>query len=100
MNFNSDGVTYPKLKVVHYRVYCLEVLQNMYCQLSKKDRNSLDNLLEPYGKLDLIQELDSGLLPEHELPLTLKNKSPNMLEKLILSATGTPWDMPSFFRSK
>jgi len=88
------GVTYRNLKVLRYRVYCLEVLQREYAGLSASDRSTVDELLAPYGALELIEGLDSGLMAEHELPLRPGRIQPSRFQRLKLGLRGTPWDMP------
>ena len=90
----AHGVVYERLKVVRYRVYCLEVLQNEYLGLEEGDRRRVDELLRPYGALELIEGLDSGLLEEHLLPLRPERPQPSRLQRLKLALLGTPWDMP------
>jgi glutathione S-transferase len=90
----AHGVTYKQLKVVHYRVYCLELLQAEYRGLAEADRKAVDELLHPYGRLELIEGLDSGLMEEHQLPLRTGREQPSRLQRLKLALTGTPWDMP------
>ena len=90
----AHGVTYENLKVVHYRVYCLEVLQNEYRNLNEPDRRTVDDLLRPYGAIELIEGLDSGLMEEFELPLRPDRVQPSRLQRFKLALMGTPWDMP------
>ena len=90
----AHGVTYENLKVVHYRVYCLEVLQNEYRNLNEPDRRTVDDLLRPYGAIELIEGLDSGLMEEFELPLRSDRVQPSRLQRFKLALIGTPWDMP------
>ena len=87
-------MTYENLKVLRYRVYCLEVLQNEYRSLSEPNRKAVDGLLRPYGTLDLIDPLDSGLMEEHQLPLRPGRTQPSRLQRFKLGLMGTPWDMP------
>jgi glutathione S-transferase len=94
MDHDAHGVTYRGLKVTQYRVFCLEVLQNEYRNLSPDDRASVDEILAPHGRLDLIEGLDSGLMEEHRLPLRPERSQPTRLQRLKLAFTGTPWDMP------
>ena len=72
----------------------LEVLQSEYRRLSEADRNAVDEWLGPYGRLELIEGLDSALVEEHRLPLRTGRKQPSRLQRLKLALTGTPWDMP------
>lgn len=90
----AHGVTYRRLKVVHYRVYCLEVLQNEYRSLNEPNRRAVDGILRPYGSLDVIDHLDSGLMQEHQLPLRPDRAQPSKLQRFKLGLRGTPWDMP------
>ncbi len=94
LDHEAHGVTYEKLKVVRYRVYCLEVLQNEYRSLNKPNRTAVDELLRPYGTLELIEQLDSGLIEEHRLPLRPGRRQPTKLQRFRLGLMGTPWDMP------
>lgn len=94
MDFANEDVSFSNLKVVHYRVYCLEVLQDLYCSLNKSDRLRVDTLLAPYGRLVLMEGLDSGLKEDYQLPLDSEARPVNLLQKLSLMATGTPWDKP------
>ena len=89
-----NGVVFRDLKVVHYRVFCLELLQRAYAELPQPARTHVDETLAPYGKLPMIDGLDSGLMEEHELPLKDKNRDVSFGKKLLLMVTGTPWDMP------
>jgi len=79
---------------VHYRVFCLELLQNQYLGLGAEPRSTVDALLAPYGRLELIDGLDSGLMEEHELPLAPERPQLSRLQRFQLALTGTPWDMP------
>jgi hypothetical protein len=75
-------------------VFCLELLQNEYQRLKPADRGAVDQLLAPYGQLELIEGLDSGLMEEHELPLRPGRPQPSRFQRFKLALTGTPWDMP------
>jgi len=94
VDHHAHGVIYPKLKVTHYRVYCLEVLQNEYEALSDSDQKTVDDMLAPYGELELLPDLRSGLIKEHELPLGSTRRQPSRLQRFLLGLTGTPGDMP------
>ncbi len=94
LDHEAHGVTYRNLKVVHYRVYCLEVLQHEYRNLSEPNRKAVHDLLKPYGTLEMIDGLDSGLMREHELPLRPDRAQPTRFQRLKLGLMGTPWDMP------
>jgi hypothetical protein len=75
-------------------VYCLEVLQAEYRRLAEPDRNAVDELLRLDAGLELIEDLDSGLMEEHRLPLRTGREQPSGLQRLKLALMGTPWDMP------
>lgn len=94
MEFSTDEVEFSNLKVVHYRVYCLEVLQDLYRSLSKADRLRVDTLLAPYGQLVMMEGIDSGLREDYHLPIDGEARPVKLLQKLSLMATGTPWDKP------
>lgn len=93
LDHDADGVRFRNLKVVRYRVYCLEVLQNEYLRLDASARASVDALLAPHGTLELLDGVDSGLLEEHRLPLDARPAF-STWQKARLAVTGTPWDMP------
>ena len=94
VDHHAHGVTYPKLRVTHYRVYCLELLQNEYEALSDSDRKAVDKTLTPFGKLELLPGLHSGLMKEHNFPFRPTRPQPSRLQRFMLGLTGTPWDMP------
>jgi glutathione S-transferase len=94
LDHHAHGVVYRNLKVVHYRVYCLQVLQDAYRSLEPPNRQAVDALLRPYGSLELIDGLDSCLMEEHELPLRPDRPQPTKLQRVKLALMGTPWDMP------
>lgn len=89
----TDAVTFANLKVVHYRVWCLEVLQNQYRALTAEQRDAVDAALAPYGQLQLV-DVDSGLASEYQLPLSSARSRPSRWQRMKLFITGTPWDMP------
>lgn len=94
LDHRAHGVVYRHLRVVHYRVFCLQVLQDAYRGLAPPNREAVDALLRPYGRLELIEGLDSGLIEEHELPLRPERPQPSRLQRIKLALMGTPWDMP------
>lgn len=94
LDHEAHGVVYRNLKVVHYRVYCLQVLQDEVRRLEGPKREAVEALLQPYGRLELIDGLDSGLMEEHRLPLTPGREQPSKLQSIMLALTGTPRDMP------
>ncbi|MEM7136180.1 MAG: glutathione S-transferase N-terminal domain-containing protein [Myxococcota bacterium] len=95
VDHDAHGVTYRGLRVLRYRVYCLEVLQQEYATLNSADRQQVDRLFAPYGALTPIEGVESGLMEEHELPLRPDRPQPSALRRFVLGLTGTPWDMPA-----
>jgi hypothetical protein len=96
-DFETQGVTYPALPVVHYRVWCREELQRGFLGLSGSAKEQVKDLLIPYGGLDLLFEdgtVQSGLAQEFILPLEQKKRPLGLLHTLKLRLTGTPWDLP------
>lgn len=99
-DFNAPEVTYPELKTLHYRVYCLEDLQNHFLALDDRQKESVRAIFEGVGGLDLGPKVVSGLAHEFEFPLRPARRPPGRLEKFLLMARGTPWDMPRRFGSE
>ena len=95
VDHDAHGVTYRNLKVVRYRVFCLELLQGLYAALNDADRARVDALFSSYGELELIDGLDSGLADDYALPLSEHRPKLTGLTKFLLGLTGTPWDMPN-----
>jgi len=93
-------VTYPKLKTVHYRVYCLEMLQKRFNALSSKDKERVHSIFSRFGSFDLGENVNSGLTKEFTFPIKAATEELKPLEKLLLTATGTPWDMPKWLKPK
>jgi glutathione S-transferase len=94
VDHQAHGVTYRGLRVTHYRVYCLEVLQRELAALDPTSRAEVERILRPYGALEPIPGLSSGLMKEHELPLPRSRHQASRIKTLLLGLTGTPWDMP------
>lgn len=92
-----NGVTFTKLPVIHYRVYCLEVLEKLYRDLDEESRQNVDLLFQSYGELGLGSEegksLCSGLYQEPQLPLAKRSRKISVFEKLSIMTLGTPWDI-------
>lgn len=95
MDLVTPKVTFKNLRVTHYRVYCLEVLQNEYAALPESARQEVNALLSPYGELNLLNGLESGLKDDFELPLKGKKLAVSFWKKLKLLALGTPNDKPA-----
>lgn len=98
LDFQTPEVTFRNLKVVHYRVYCLEMLQREYHALSRAQQAKVQKLLSPYGDFDVGGPVDSGLRHEFVLPLPPKPANPSAIERLLLTMTGTPWDLPGWLK--
>jgi glutathione S-transferase len=94
VDHQAHGVTYRRLKVMRYRVYCLEVLQQLYAALSGEARAQVDALFAPFGGLEQRPVIESGLVEEHELPLRTGRPTIRGWRRLWLGLAGTPWDMP------
>lgn len=90
--YESTKVTLHNIPVVHYRVYCLEMLENQYQSLDTDTRACVDKLFAPYGALTLGSKTHSGLIEEYQLPLRPRGQT-GFLENLSVFFFGTPWDM-------
>lgn len=92
-----QGVMFKKLPVIHYRVYCLEVLEKLYSALDDGSRQQISELFEPFGDLGLEvkegNERVSGLYQEAQLPLPKRTREISLFEKLSIMSLGTPWDL-------
>jgi len=97
-DFEVNGVTLPKLPVIQYRVYCLELLEIQYKLLEPDAKCKVDEIFKPYGSLMLNTGICSGLAMEYQLPLSKRSEPIGWLEKLTIMLAGTPWDMPKHFR--
>jgi hypothetical protein len=96
-DFETQGVRYPNLPVVHYRVWCREELQQHYEGLTEGVKEEVRKRLDPGGGMDALfadGRVDSGLSEEFVLPLEGKERPLGIVDKLKLRLTGTPWDMP------
>lgn len=90
----TPEVTYPQLKTLHYRVYCLEMLQQRFNALKAQDKKSVENIFSTSGTFDLGEPVDSGMTDEFRFPIQPATEKLTAFDRLILTATGTPWDMP------
>jgi len=97
-DYDVHNTTLPNLPVIHYRVYCLEVLEKLYNLLDQDTRNKVDNIFKPYGSLELNTDISSGLDSEYQLPLAKRSKPVGWVEKITIMLSGTPWDTPQRFR--
>lgn len=101
--FKADGIEYPNLTTVQYRVYCREALQNAYAALNAKAQKTVNNWLATAGGLDALHAdgvIDSGLQDEQQLPLQPRQKKIGRIERLTVRLTGTPWDLPRPFQTQ
>jgi len=96
----TPDVVYPKLKTVHYRVYCLEKLQGHFSELSESNKQAVERIFAEHGHFDLGDKVESGLIREFELPIEASKTKPSTMEKWLLTATGTPWDLPKWIKSR
>ncbi len=95
-NFETQGVTYPALPVVHYRVWCREELQRWFQQSPEGAKNEVKDHLSQLGGLDALFEdgtITSNLANEFILPLEQRKRPLGPLRTLKLRLTGTPWDL-------
>lgn len=92
-----QGVTFKKLPVIHYRVYCLEVLEKLYQELDEESCELVDELFHDYGDLKLGKNkgamVISGLYSNPQLPLPKRERKITLMEKLSIMTLGTPWDI-------
>jgi len=96
-DFDAQGVLYRRLPVVKYRVWCRQVLQQLYGQLDQSDKEMVHNILQKAGGLAALTKegpTKSGLDSHYRLPLRYKKRRPNLFWKTILKIKGTPWDIP------
>jgi glutathione S-transferase len=96
-DFETNGVTYPALPVVHYRVWCREELQRRFRESPEGAKEAVERLLEPFGGLGTLREdgsITSGLAHEFILPLEKRKRPMGLLRRLKLRFMGTPWDLP------
>lgn len=71
--FTHTGKTFEfkNTRTTHYRVYCREVLQQEFAQLSAPDQLRLNELFAPHGGLDALHTggvIDSGMADQFVLP--------------------------------
>ena len=97
-NLKTPDVTYPKLKTVQYRVYCLEQLQQHFNILTAKDKERVLNIFADLGLFDLGPKVVSGMQDEFQFPIKPTTQKLSVFEKLVLTVTGTPWDKPSWLK--
>jgi len=101
--FSANGITYPDLTTIQYRVFCREELQKTYAALNKTAQKTVNAWLAPHGGLDALNAdgiIDSKLQNEQQLPLRARQKKVGTLEKFAVRMTGTPWDLPRPFQIK
>lgn len=95
-DFAVQGVTYRKLPVVQYRVWCREQLQIHLEQVPANSRAAVERVLQAAGALEpLLRDgrIESGLHANGTPPLcTPRQISWN--DKLVRFITGTHWHTP------
>lgn len=97
-DFYAESVCYPQLPVSQYRVWCRGELQRTYTALSAEGREQVNRRLAGFDLGELMDRygvVESGLEHEYQLPLSKRYAPAKGLQKLKLSLTGTPQDMPS-----
>jgi glutathione S-transferase len=96
-DFETQGVVYPALPVVHYRVWCREELQRGFNESPEGTKEKVREILNPFGGLDALFEdgpVTSGLAQEFILPLQKRKRPLGPFRALRLRFIGTPWDLP------
>lgn len=96
-DFQVPTVAFPKLPVSQYRVWCRGELQRAYAALSEDVRERVQARLQPAdldGAMKQYGLIESGLENEFHLPLHRTPRPARGLQRLKLSITGTPQDMP------
>ncbi len=91
-----DGVRYPAVPVVRYRVACREILLREWMALHEDSRTRIRERLADSGIanwLDAAPAIPAGLDEEFQLPLQQRYPAARGLYGLKL-LTGTPWDRP------
>ena len=91
-NFKGTQTTLANIPVVRHRVYCLEILEELYQALPENVRSDVDNILRPYGELPLTGKTVSGIRESYDLPLRPR-KPVGKLEYLEAYLLGSPWDI-------
>jgi glutathione S-transferase len=95
-DFEVQGVTYRKLPVVEYRVWCREQLQRHYAAVPESSRVLVDATLQAAGCLEpLLRDgrIESGLYAGMNPPVC-RPRAVGAGEKLSRYFTGTHWRMP------
>jgi glutathione S-transferase len=95
-DFAVQGVTYRRLPVVEYRVWCREQLQKHYAVVPENARAAIDDQLRSNGCLEpLLRDgrIESGLYAGLTPPVC-QPRQVGMGEKISRYFTGTHWRMP------
>ncbi|MEM6912532.1 MAG: glutathione S-transferase family protein [Pseudomonadota bacterium] len=90
-----DGVFYPRLPVVRYRVACREQLLLAWHRLSGEQQAQIGSLLDEPGITEWFvaaEAIPSGLDEEFNMPLQERYRAPSGVYGLK-TLNGTPWDM-------
>jgi glutathione S-transferase len=96
-DLDVNGVTYPSMPVVRYRVACRGQLLKAHAALDAAARERVRARLAASGIaawLAAAQPVDAGLDAEFELPLAQRYPEPRGLYGLRMYR-GTPWDLPA-----
>ena len=96
-NHQTDGVRYPRLPVIRYRVACRERLLTRFATLPDPAREQLQSRFAASGIARWLCEatpIAAGLDREFEMPLQQHYRPARGWYGVRLLA-GTPWDLPS-----
>ncbi|MEO1656651.1 MAG: glutathione S-transferase family protein [Pseudomonadota bacterium] len=91
-----DGVVYPSLPVVRYRVACREQLLKAWRALPDDDKIKVRTMTPGPATaawFDGAKDVPSGLDEEFDMPLKPRYRTPTGFYALKVM-NGTPWDMP------
>jgi len=95
-DYETNGIHYKNLPVIQYRVWCREILQNHYTSLSDRDKDRVQEMLNPAGGITSLFEggtIESGLIDHFVFPLKKKYREHPPDAKRKIKKEGTPWDM-------
>ncbi len=91
-DFVGKSLQFPHTKTTHYRVWCFDVLQRKFAELSSSDQQKVEALFEPVGGLDDLQwkkPIDSGMDDLYRLPVK-PGARPGFKSRLSVMLGGQP----------
>lgn len=96
-NLVLGDVSYPRLPISQYRVWCRGELQRAWAALPKEVRDRVASRMpgDPDALLKESGLIESGLENEFHLPLQRNARPARGLRRLRLMLNGTPTDMPA-----